>query len=205
LQAPLRRGEEQGGSGVAGIHDMHVRQQLPFRERLVDRFGHLRVGHHGIGGRIHDAAFGEIRRRSPTRPPSAAAASSRPTAGTRRRRHAPAVEWRKPSCPSASASSHAYHCGLVLGRDEAAALNLAALAALNTGTEVAGDPGPAKAEPKPRGADQKTRTTRRSCTATAGRAGGATLPHQRREETRDRTQAEALTDLPGRNARDAET
>ena len=29
---------------------MHVRQQLPCRERLVDRFGHLRVGHHGSGG-----------------------------------------------------------------------------------------------------------------------------------------------------------
>ncbi|MEU1599601.1 zinc ribbon domain-containing protein [Streptomyces sp. NPDC005708] len=42
--------------------------------------------------------------------------------------------------------------------------------------------------------------------ARTGRPGGATLPHQRQTETRDRTQAEALTlgdvtDLPGRNAR----
>jgi putative transposase len=83
-------------------------------------------------------------------------------------------------------------CGLVLDRDENAARNLAALAAAATGTGVAGDqdtPGVSK----PRGADQKTRTTRRSRKAGAGRAGGATPPHQRQKEARDRTQAEALT------------
>ena len=82
-------------------------------------------------------------------------------------------------------------CGLVIDRDDNAARNLAALAAaVTTGTGVAGDQG-AKA-PKPRGAGQKTRTTRRSRKAGAGRAGGATLPHQRQTETGDRTQAEAL-------------
>ncbi|MER6678010.1 hypothetical protein ABT296_33215, partial [Streptomyces sp. NPDC000983] len=44
---------------------------------------------------------------------------------------------------------------------------------------------------KPRGADHKTRTTRPRRKAEAGRAGGATLPHQRQKETRDRPQTEA--------------
>lgn len=82
-------------------------------------------------------------------------------------------------------------CGLVLDRDENAARNLAALAAAVTGTGVAGDQG-AQA-PKPRGADQKTRTPRSGRKAEAGRAGGAALPHQRQKEARDRTQAEAFT------------
>ncbi|MFF3469127.1 IS607 family element RNA-guided endonuclease TnpB, partial [Streptomyces sp. NPDC002619] len=82
---------------------------------------------------------------------------------------------------------------LVLDRDDNAARNLAALAAAcTTGTGVAGDQDTGKVS-KPRGADQKTRATRRSRKATAGRAGGATLPRQRRTEARDRTQAEALT------------
>jgi hypothetical protein len=84
-----------------------------------------------------------------------------------------------------------HECPLVMDRDANAARNLAALAAAcTTGTGVAGDQD-AQAS-KPRGADQKTRTTRRSPTAAAGRAGGATLPHWR-EETRDRRQAQALT------------
>ncbi|MGW0630812.1 IS607 family element RNA-guided endonuclease TnpB [Streptomyces sp. NPDC002758] len=84
-------------------------------------------------------------------------------------------------------------CGLVIDRDANAAHNLAALAAAAvTGTGVAGDQDAVKTS-KPRGVDHKTRTTRRSRKATAGRAGGATLPDQRQTETRDRTQAEALT------------
>ncbi|MFF7986404.1 IS607 family element RNA-guided endonuclease TnpB [Streptomyces sp. NPDC007901] len=84
-------------------------------------------------------------------------------------------------------------CGLVIDRDANAALNLAALAAAAvTGTGVAGDPDVVKAS-KPRGADQKTRTTRPRRKTGTGRAGGATVPHQRQTETRDRTQAEALT------------
>ncbi|MEV6590263.1 IS607 family element RNA-guided endonuclease TnpB [Streptomyces acidicola] len=85
-------------------------------------------------------------------------------------------------------------CGLVCDRDDNAALNLAALAAVAvTGTGVAGDQDTTAVVSKPRGADQKTRATRTRRKAEAGRAGGATLPHQRREEARDRTQAEALT------------
>ncbi|MBK3580464.1 transposase [Streptomyces sp. MBT65] len=85
-------------------------------------------------------------------------------------------------------------CGLVIDRDDNAALNLVALAAAAvTGTGVAGDQDTAPAVSKPRGADCKTRATTRSRKAAGGRAGGATLPHQRQTETRDRTQAEALT------------
>ncbi|MGW5672930.1 zinc ribbon domain-containing protein [Micromonospora sp. NPDC003776] len=85
---------------------------------------------------------------------------------------------------------HCDACGLVLDRDENAARNLAALAAA-TGTGVAGDQD-AQAS-KPRGADQKTRNTRHSRKATAGRAGGTKLPHQRQQETGDRHQdTEAL-------------
>ncbi|MFI6495724.1 IS607 family element RNA-guided endonuclease TnpB [Streptomyces sp. NPDC050564] len=84
-------------------------------------------------------------------------------------------------------------CPLVMDRDENAARNLAALAAAGTtGTGVAGDLDAVKAS-KPRGADQKTRTTPPSRKAGRGRAGGATLPHQRQEEARDRRQTEALT------------
>ncbi|MFD4263522.1 IS607 family element RNA-guided endonuclease TnpB [Streptomyces sp. NPDC058534] len=85
-------------------------------------------------------------------------------------------------------------CGLVIDRDDNAARNLAALAAAcTTGTGVAGDQDTAPAVSKPREADQKTRATRPRRKAEAGRAGGATLPHQRQTEARDRTQAEALT------------
>ncbi|WP_246143498.1 IS607 family element RNA-guided endonuclease TnpB [Actinacidiphila oryziradicis] len=83
-------------------------------------------------------------------------------------------------------------CPLVMDRDENAARNLAALAAAcMTGTGVAGDQD-ARA-PKPRGADRKTRVTRPSRKAEAGRAGGTRLPHQQQKETRDRTQTKALT------------
>ncbi|WP_369243693.1 IS607 family element RNA-guided endonuclease TnpB [Streptomyces sp. R41] len=71
-------------------------------------------------------------------------------------------------------------CGLVIDRDENAARNLADLASAGmTGTGVAGDLG--TRVPKPRGADQKTRTTTRSRTATGGRAGGAKPTHSRKE------------------------
>lgn len=84
-------------------------------------------------------------------------------------------------------------CGLVLDRDDNAARNLAALAAAcMTGTGVAGDQDTTAVVSKPRGADRKTRATRRSRKAAAGRAGGVILPHQRQTEARDRTQAEAL-------------
>jgi putative transposase len=81
-----------------------------------------------------------------------------------------------------------------MDRDENAARNLAALAAAyrTTGTGVAGDRD-AQAS-NDRRADQKTRTTTRSRKATDGRAGGATLPHQRQKEAVHRHQdTKALT------------
>jgi putative transposase len=86
-------------------------------------------------------------------------------------------------------------CGLVLDRDENAARNLAALAAAcMTGTGVAGDQD-TPCVSKPRGVDRKTRCQRPDRnTGRGGRAGGATLPHQRQKEARDRRQdTEALT------------
>ncbi|NNN36268.1 IS200/IS605 family element transposase accessory protein TnpB [Streptomyces sp. S3(2020)] len=85
-------------------------------------------------------------------------------------------------------------CGLVMDRDGNAARNLAALAAAcTTGTGVAGDQDTPRVS-KPRGADRKTRRQRPDQNrGRGGRAGGATLPHQRQEEARDRRQAEALT------------
>ncbi|MDQ1049595.1 IS607 family element RNA-guided endonuclease TnpB [Streptomyces sp. V4I2] len=80
-------------------------------------------------------------------------------------------------------------CGLVMDRDENASRNLAALAAAcSTGTGVAGDQDTPRVS-KPRGADRKTRRQRPDRnTGRGGRAGGATLPHQRQEEARDRLQ-----------------
>ncbi|WP_371581324.1 IS607 family element RNA-guided endonuclease TnpB [Streptomyces sp. NBC_01314] len=148
-----------------------------------------------LARRIADAGFGEIRRQ---------------LAYKTRRRHATrtivADRWYPSSktcsgCGAVKAKLPLHvrtyacdACGLVLDRDDNAALNLAALAAAcTTGTRVAGDQDTAPAVSKPRGADQKTRAIRPRRKTGAGRAGGATLPHQRQTETRDRTQTEALT------------
>ncbi|MET9680929.1 IS607 family element RNA-guided endonuclease TnpB [Streptomyces coeruleorubidus] len=80
-------------------------------------------------------------------------------------------------------------CPLVMDRDANAARNLAALtAARTTGTGVAGDQDTPRVS-KPRGADRKTRRQRPDRnTGRGGRAGGASLPHQRQKETGDRRQ-----------------
>ncbi|MEH0630349.1 RNA-guided endonuclease TnpB family protein [Streptomyces stelliscabiei] len=147
-----------------------------------------------LARRIADTGFGEIRRQLDYK---------------NRRRHATRTIVASRWYPSSKTSSgcgavkatlplhvRTYACdacGLVIDRDDNAALNLAALvAACVTGTGVAGDQDTAPAVSKPRGADQKTRATRTRRKASAGRAGGATLPQQRQEEARDRTQAEPL-------------
>ncbi|MFF2408402.1 zinc ribbon domain-containing protein [Streptomyces sp. NPDC058092] len=81
------------------------------------------------------------------------------------------------------------NCGLVIDRDANAGRNLVALAARTTGTGVAGDLDPAKAESKPRGADRKTRSTRPRHKAGTGRAGAAIPSPRAGKETGDRQQA----------------
>ncbi|WP_329447085.1 IS607 family element RNA-guided endonuclease TnpB [Streptomyces canus] len=147
-----------------------------------------------LARRIADAGFGEIRRQLHYKT---------------RRRHATRIVVANRWYPSSKTCSgcgavkaklplhvRTYQCDachLVIDRDDNAALNLAALAAAAvTGTGVAGDQD-AQSVSKPRGADQKTRATRLRRTAEAGRAGGATLPHQLQTKARDRPQAETLT------------
>ncbi|MFF6995181.1 IS607 family element RNA-guided endonuclease TnpB [Streptomyces sp. NPDC008313] len=171
---------------------------------VTAEYGTLVVEDLGVAGmlrnrrlarRIADAGFGEIRRQLEYKT---------------RRRHATRIivadRWYPSSktcsgCGAVKAKLPLHirtyacdACHLVIDRDDNAARNLAALAAAaGTGTGVAGDQDTAPAVSKPRGADQKTRTTRTRRKVSAGRAGGATLPHQRQTETRDRTQTEALT------------
>lgn len=177
------------------IHKLTTRLAAEYGTVVVEDLNVAGMGRNRrLSRRVADAAFGEIRRQL--------------TYKTSRRgsRLITADRW-YPSSKTCSGCGVAKaklplsvrvfecdHCGLVLDRDDNASLNLAALAARTTGTGVAGDLGPANAEPKPRGADQKTRTTRPGHnTAGAGRAGGTTLPRQRQTETRDRPQTEALT------------
>ncbi|MFD8077910.1 IS607 family element RNA-guided endonuclease TnpB [Streptomyces sp. NPDC059718] len=148
-----------------------------------------------LARKIADASFGEIRRQL--------------TYKTRQRHatHIVAADRWYPSSKTCSGCGavkaklplhvRTYECDachLVVDRDDNAALNLAALAAAcMTGTGVAGDQDTAPVVSKPRGADRKTRATRPRHKAEAGRAGGATPPHQRQTEARDRPQAEAPT------------
>ncbi|MZE70077.1 IS607 family element RNA-guided endonuclease TnpB [Streptomyces sp. SID5789] len=148
-----------------------------------------------LARRIADAGFGEIRRlldyKTRQRHATRLVAANRWYPSSKTCSGCGAV---KAKLPLHVRTYECDACGLVIDRDDNAALNLAALAAAcTTGTGVAGDQDTAPAASKPRGADRKTRATRTRRKTSAGRAGGATLPHQRQQETRDRTQAEALT------------
>jgi putative transposase len=147
-----------------------------------------------LARRIADAGFGEIRRRltykTRQRHATRTIAADRWYPSSKTCSGCGAV---KAKLPLHVRTYQCDACGLVIDRDDNAALNLAALAAAaTTGTGVAGDQD-TQSVSKPRGADQKTRATRPRRKAEARRAGGATLPHQRHTEARDRTQAEALT------------
>ncbi|MFE4771539.1 IS607 family element RNA-guided endonuclease TnpB [Streptomyces sp. NPDC056713] len=147
-----------------------------------------------LARRIADAGFGEIRRqleyKTRQRHASRLVVADRWYPSSKTCSECGAV---KAKLPLHVRTYECDACDLVLDRDDNAALNLAALAAAAvTGTGVAGDQDTTQVS-KPRGADRKTRATARSRKATGGRAGGATLPHQRQTETRDRTQAEAPT------------
>ncbi|MFE1954746.1 IS607 family element RNA-guided endonuclease TnpB [Streptomyces sp. NPDC059524] len=168
--------------GTVVVEDLHVA-------------GMLR--NHRLARRIADAGFGEIRRQlsyKSRRNGCRVLAADRWYPSSKTCSGCGAV---KAKLPLHIRTYTCDACGLVIDRDANAALNLAALAATAvTGTGVAGDQDTAQPVSKPRGADRKTRTTRTTRTrrkAGPGRAGGATLPHQRQTETRDRTQAQALT------------
>ncbi|GGR54917.1 IS607 family element RNA-guided endonuclease TnpB [Streptomyces roseolus] len=100
-------------------------------------------------------------------------------------------------------------CGLVIDRDDNAGLNLVALAATGTnGTGVAGDRD-TPAVSKPRGADQKTRITRPVARRRRGGQAARSLPRAgRKRETVPEPKPSRSgdeTDLPGSDARNAET
>ncbi|MFF0201246.1 IS607 family element RNA-guided endonuclease TnpB [Streptomyces sp. NPDC005017] len=168
-----------GEYGTVVVEDLNVAGML--RSRRLAR-------------RIADAGFGEIRRRlayKTQRNGCRLVAADRWYPSSKTCSGCGAV---KAKLPLHVRTYQCDDCHLVIDRDDNAARNLAALAAAAvTGTGVAGDQDTPKRVSKPRGADRKTRTTRRSRTAQAGRAGGATLPHRRQTETRDRPQTEPLT------------
>lgn len=148
-----------------------------------------------LARRIADAGFGEIRRlltyKTGRRHATRLVVANRWYPSSKRCSGCGAV---KAKLPLHMRTYECDACHLVIDRDDNAALNLAALAAAcMTGTGVAGDQDTTVVVSKPRGADRKTRAIRPRRKAEAGRAGGATLPHQRQTETRDRTRAEALT------------
>ncbi|MCX5563688.1 IS607 family element RNA-guided endonuclease TnpB [Streptomyces sp. NBC_00038] len=176
------------------IHKMTTRLAAEYGTVVVEDLSVAGMGRNRrLSRRVADAAFGEIRRQLTYK---TAQRGSRLVVADRwypSSKTCSRCGVAKAKLPLSVRVFECDRCGLVLDRDDNAALNLAALAALNTGTGVAGDLGSAKAEPKPRGAGQKTRATRPRRKTGTGRAGGATLPHQRQTETRDRTQTEALT------------
>lgn len=148
-----------------------------------------------LARRIADAGFGEIRRQLTYKTRQRHA--TRTIAADRWYPSSKTCSWCgavKATLPLHVRTYQCDACDLVIDRDDNAALNLAALAAAaTTGTGVARDTRTPKrcrslVEPTRRPAPPAPRRK-----AEAGRAGGATLPHQRQTEARDRTQAEALT------------
>lgn len=176
------------------IHKLTTRLAAEYGTVVVEDLNVAGMGRNRrLSRRVHDAAFGEIRRQFTYK---TAQHGSRLVVADRwypSSKTCSGCGVAKAKLPLSVRVFACDHCGLVLDRDINAAINLAALAASNTGTGVAGDLSPAEAEPKPRGADQKTRTTRPRRKTGTGRAGGTTLPYQRQTETRDRTQVKALT------------
>ncbi|WP_251072885.1 IS607 family element RNA-guided endonuclease TnpB [Streptomyces sp. ISL-43] len=171
------------------LHKMTTRLAREYGTIVVEDLNVAGMGRNRrLSRRIADAAFGEIRRQL--------------TYKTRRHgtRLIVADRWYpssktcsrcgvvKAKLPLSMRVFECDNCGLVLDRDANAGHNLVALAARTTGTAVAGDLDPAKAESKPRGADRKTRTTRPRRKAGTGRAGGEIPSPRAGKETGDRQQ-----------------
>ncbi|MFF3892754.1 RNA-guided endonuclease TnpB family protein [Streptomyces sp. NPDC001812] len=178
------------------LHKMTTRFAREYGTIVVEDLNVAGMGRNRrLSRRVADAAFGEIRRQL--------------TYKTRRRgtRLVVADRWYpssktcsrcgvvKAKLPLGTRVFVCENCGLVIDRDANAGHNLAALAARTTGTGVAGDLDPVKAESKPRGADHKTRSTRPRRKAGTGRAGGRIPGPRAGKETGDRQQA-ARAQLP---------
>ncbi|MCJ1678188.1 IS607 family element RNA-guided endonuclease TnpB [Streptomyces sp. APSN-46.1] len=171
------------------LHKMTTRLAREYGTIVVEDLNVAGMGRNRrLSRRVADAAFGEIRRQL----------------AYKARRHGTRLVVADRWYPSSKTCSRCgvakaklplsmrvfacENCGLVLDRDANAGHNLVALAARTTGTGVAGDLDPAKAESKPRGADRKTRTTRPRRKAGPGRAGGAIPSPRAGKETGDRQQ-----------------
>lgn len=204
------------------LHKMTTRLACEYGTVVIEDLNVAGMGRNRrLSRRIADAAFGEIRRQL--------------TYKTRRHgtRLVVADRWYpssktcsrcgvvKAKLPLSMRVFECDNCGLVLDRDANAGHNMVALAARTTGTGVAGDLDPAKAESKPRGADRKTRTTlpqalnfvragETPSAARQGRGGQVTQspapePGQKRETVnrtpeRNSHSGDTVTDHPGRNA-----
>ncbi|MFF2407626.1 IS607 family element RNA-guided endonuclease TnpB [Streptomyces sp. NPDC058092] len=166
--------------------------------RLASEYGTIFIEDLNVAGmgrnrrlsrRVADAAFGEIRRQltyKTRRHGTRLVVAGRWFPSSKTCSRCGAV---KAKLPLSMRVFECDNCGLVIDRDANAGHNLVALAARTTGTGVAGELDPAKAELKPRGADRKTRSTRPRRKAGTGRAGG-TIPSPRAgKETGDRQQA----------------
>ncbi|NEC86431.1 IS607 family element RNA-guided endonuclease TnpB [Streptomyces sp. SID12501] len=173
------------------LHKMTTRLAREYGTIVVEDLNVAGMGRNRrLSRRIADAAFGEIRRQltyKTRRHGTRLIVADRFFPSSKTCSRCGVV---KAKLPLSTRVFECDNCGLVLDRDANAGHNLVALAARTTGTGVAGDLDNAvEAESKPRGADRKTRTTRPSRKAQAGRAGG-TIPSPRAgKETGDRQQA----------------
>lgn len=172
------------------LHKMTTRLACEYGTIVVEDLNVAGMGRNRrLSRRIADAAFGEIRRQltyKTRRHGTRLVVADRWFPSSKTCSRCGAV---KTKLPLSMRVFGCDNCGLVLDRDANAGHNLAALAARTTGTGVAGDLDPAKAESKPRGADRKTRTTRPRRKAQAGRAGGVIPSPRAGKETGDRQQA----------------
>jgi len=171
------------------LHKMTTRLASEYGTIIVEDLNVAGMGRNRrLSRRVADAAFGEIRRRltyKTRRHGTRLVVADRWFPSSKTCSRCGVVKAKLPLSMRVFACGN---CGLVLDRDANAGHNLAALAARTTGTGVAGDLDPAKAESKPRGADRKTRATRPRRKAQAGRAGGVIPSPRAGKETGDRQQ-----------------
>jgi putative transposase len=162
------------GYGTIVVEDLHVAGMVRSAKGTADKPGANVRAKAGLNRGILDAAPGELRRQLGYKTVwygSRLDVADRwyPSSKT-----CSACGWRNPSLPLRKRVFTCRECGLVMDRDENAAVNLEQLV---TGAGVAGYPGPQG--PNARGADRKTppgvqvAVKREPCTATASQTGTA--------------------------------